>query len=58
MVWLKVQHIYNLTMWQTVTAACETGKDDLTTCEERKELSASPLNTQGQRNGGQLLDAV
>lgn len=28
------------------------------TCEERKEFSASPLDTKGQSNGGQLLDAV
>lgn len=31
---------------------------DYTTCEERKEFSASPFNTKGQGYGGQLLDAV
>lgn len=31
---------------------------DFTTCEERKEFSAGPLNTKRQSNRGQLLDAV
>lgn len=31
---------------------------DFTTCEERKEFRASPLNTKRQSYGGQLLDAV